>query len=282
MFSTGQSAPHVRVRVESNARCVLRSDESSLNFGSSVARVLIANRDFFRPRHTPYTQLMFSTGQPAPHVRVRVESNARCVLRSDESSLNFGSSVARVLIANRDFFRPRHTPYTQLMFSTGQPAPHVHVRVESNARCVLRSDESSLNVGSSVVRVLIANRDFFRPRHTPYMQLMFSTGQPAPHVRVRVDSNARCVLRSDESSLNIGASVARVLIANRDFFRPRHTPYTQLMFSTGQPAPHLRVRVESNARCVLRSDESSLNVGSSVVRVLDAGREFLRPRHTPY
>ena len=48
-------------------------------------------------------------------------------------------------------------------------APGVQRADNSNARCVLRSDQRSVNLASSVTLPLALNGKFFRPRHTPYL-----------------------------------------------------------------------------------------------------------------
>jgi hypothetical protein len=212
-------APDVQRAVNSNARCVLRSDLLSLNFNSSVTFRRNLNRQFFGPLHTPYLwhgsavpHLSFVAPPPvanhvstfpavanperlrAPHAQRAVNSNARCVLRSDLLSLNFNSSVTFRRDLNRNSLRPRHTPYLwhgsavpHLSFVAPPPvanhahtfaavanperlrAPHAQRAANSNARCVLRSDLLSLNFNSSVTFRRDLNRNSLRPRHTPYL-----------------------------------------------------------------------------------------------------------------
>jgi hypothetical protein len=52
-----------------------------------------------------------ANGLHAPGIRQVVNSNVRCVLRSNQLCLNRTSSMASLLDLNRNTFGPRHTPY---------------------------------------------------------------------------------------------------------------------------------------------------------------------------
>jgi len=54
-----------------------------------------------------------SNDHRAPGVQLVVNSNARCVLRSNQLSWNFVPSITLPTDLNRSLFRPRHTPYTK-------------------------------------------------------------------------------------------------------------------------------------------------------------------------
>jgi hypothetical protein len=113
-------------------------------------------------------------------------------------------------------------------------APDAQLATDSNARCVLRSGQRSLNSAPSITQPLVENRNFSDRGTHPTLGPITST--PSQRRRTRTTWRAGCTISCQlkravcsavrSAQFELGTFDHAAIGWKPKFFGPRHTPYT--------------------------------------------------------